>query len=256
MFGIKLAIILEKQVDALPFNGNESAITEMAQVFSDPTRVRMLALLTKRGDSGATTLDISTTLDILQPRVSSHLAILRKSGMVTAAYSGRQRIYKVNSAKVDPILRVLSIGSGHLKRRKEFLKARKKESRVSPELRQCRSCYDHLAGIAGVQLLREMLRLGWLKESKMNEKSGRINYELTQSGLESFKARNVNAEKVINSSRSFAYGCTDWTEREPHLAGSLGAAMLASLFSNRTLERIHGTRALKMLRPISSWIDN
>ncbi len=136
---------------------------------------------------------------------------------------GRQRIYSANSIKVDPIFRALSVSTVD---RKTKLSSSHNTGRPTSNLaiRQCRTCYDHLAGVAGVDLLNEMLRLRWLRKSKIKGKSGNINYELCESGLQSLKARGVDVEGAINSSRLFAYGCLDWTERIPHLGGSLGAA--------------------------------
>ena len=45
--------------------------------------------------------------------------------------------------------------------RRQSLRAARELRRDAP-LRHARTCYDHLAGVEGVQLLREMLRRGWL----------------------------------------------------------------------------------------------
>ena len=51
-------------------------------------------------------------------------------------------------------------------------------------LRQGRTCYDHLAGVVGVQLLEALLQRGWLEESA----GPRPRYRLTPSGRQASRA--------------------------------------------------------------------
>ena len=53
-----------------------------------------------------------------------------------------------------------------------------REVRRNTLLRQGRTCYDHLAGVVGVQLLEALLQRGWLEESA----GPRPRYRLTPSG--------------------------------------------------------------------------
>jgi len=48
--------------------------------------------------------------------------------------------------------------------------------------------------------------------------------------------------------RRFACGCLDWSERRPHLAGALGAAMLASVLRLGWVTRDLDSRALGVTR--------
>lgn len=54
----------------------------------------------------------------------------------------------------------------------------------------------------------------------------------------------VDCNAVRAGRRSFARACLDWSERRPHLAGALGAALATRLFELGWIERIAGTRAL------------
>ena len=56
----------------------------------------------------------------------------------------------------------------------------------------------------------------------------------------------------IKQKRSiFAKACLDWTEREHHLAGSLGNALLEKLLQLNLIQRVPKSRAIK-LTPIGS----
>ena len=59
-----------------------------------------------------------------------------------------------------------------------------REVRRNTLLRQGRTCYDHLAGVVGVQLLEALLQRGWLEESA----GPRPRYRLTPSGRQASRA--------------------------------------------------------------------
>ncbi len=232
-------------------------IAELAGVFSDPTRVKIVFLL-GRESGGASTMDICTRLGLYQPRISSHLAILLKHKIVSVSERGRQRIYSVNP-KAYSFLRGLSdVTSDRAIKKRVASRGALKEVRANSEIRQCRSCYDHLAGVAGVKLLQDMLKLGWLLEEEDEggeEENSKILYKLTERGSSSFRERGVDIDRATKStSRKFAYGCLDWTERAPHLGGSLGKEVLDSIISSCIVARKKGTRALRIAKPISSWM--
>jgi len=63
---------------------------ELLQVVADPSRWRILALLS----AGPRTVgELVARLDVAQPSVSHHLARLRESGLVQSAAEGRSRRY-------------------------------------------------------------------------------------------------------------------------------------------------------------------
>ena len=122
--------------------------------------------------------------------------------------------------------------------------------RNSP-MRQARSCYDHLAGVAGVQLLDAMLRLDWLRV----QEGQRPRYYLTPRGTQALVARGMDISQVYKARRAFACGCLDWTERRPHLAGALGAAMFEALGTAGVIRRLASSRTVLLLQPLAKWLD-
>lgn len=226
-----------------------SVITNLGRIFSDDTRVKIILLLNECGE--LTTTDICTRLGVLQPRVSSHLSILLENKLVSVDEKGRQRVYTLSSKNTPKILAdFTSLASPNF----SISTQASKEVKINSPIRQCRSCYDHMAGVAGVELLNKMIRIGWL--SKDANAGNKITYSLTKSGSKSLRAKGVNIDDARKSKRSFAYGCIDWTERTPHLGGSLGAAILRSLLLQGVVERSKGTRVLKQLSSLSKWIKS
>jgi hypothetical protein len=125
-----------------------------------------------------------------------------------------------------------------------------REVRRNSAMRQARTCYDHLAGVAGVQLLEALLRLDWLQPQD-HRRSG---YCLTAQGIAGFAARGMDISHVYRARRTFAYGCLDWTERRPHLAGALGAALLDALGTAGVIRRVTGSRTVEVLQPLTHWL--
>lgn len=125
-----------------------------------------------------------------------------------------------------------------------------REVRRDSELRRARTCYDHLAGVAGVSLLDEMLGRGWFRE----EKAAKILYRLTASGERALLSLGVDVPGAAIQRRPFAYGCLDWTERRYHLRGSLAASILTALSSSGAIGRTAGTRTVAIERPILDWL--
>jgi ArsR family transcriptional regulator len=84
-------------------NGTESSVHLMFKAFSDPTRLRILHML--RGGE-LCVCDIGEVLNASQPKVSRHLAYLRKAGLVASRKQGLWIYYSLPSAK-NPLQRAL-----------------------------------------------------------------------------------------------------------------------------------------------------
>ena len=115
-------------------------------------------------------------------------------------------------------------------------------------LRQARTCYGHLAGVAGVELLDELLRRGWLAA----EEASLPRYLVTPEGERALGERGVAPPA---SRRPAARPCLDWTERRPHLGGALGVAIVDGLERRGLLRREQGSRVVTLRGPLSGWLD-
>jgi hypothetical protein len=118
-------------------------------------------------------------------------------------------------------------------------------------IRQARTCYDHLAGVAGVQLLDALLERHWIEP----QDHGCVGYRLTPQGTAGLAARGVDISHLSKARRSMASDCLDWTERRPHLAGALGAVILATLSTSGFIRRVPGSRTMTVLQPLTRWLD-
>lgn len=217
----------------------------LAVALGEPSR---LALLSALLEGEATVSDLASRLGLAQPRVSTHLARLRVAGLVTRLSVGRHRAYRADAARVGRLLDALSAAAPRGLRQPSPGAAR--ERRLDTPLRRARTCYDHLAGIEGVRLLWEMRKRSWVFEVAGEAPA----YELTAAGVRALERRGVDVDAARAARRRFAAPCLDWTEREPHLGGALGAGTLAALFAKGYLRRRRKGRDVRIVKPLSNWL--
>jgi hypothetical protein len=98
-------------------------------------------------------------------------------------------------------------------------------------------CYDHLAGSLGVGLTNGLIRAGALVEAGDD-------FQLTADGERLLAGFGVDVEAARRRRRHFARTCIDWSERRPHLAGALGAALAERLFDLNWIQREPESRTL------------
>jgi DNA-binding transcriptional ArsR family regulator len=228
------------------------AIAQTAHALADETRLRLLALL-REGD--ATVTDLAARLDLAQPRVSTHLALLHTAGLVTVQRTGRQRIYHVDAERIENLLATLGGDMTATLDRPTISAQAARAVRHDTPIRQARTCYDHLAGVAGVQLLDTLLERGWLAPRANTDNPTRALYDLTPEGEAALRARGIDLDGARRVRRRFAFGCLDWTERRSHLGGALGAAILASLEASGNLRRDAGSRTVDLHAAFDAWLD-
>ena len=85
----------------------DSNLTDMEKLFAalaDKTRLRLLNLIR---DEEVCVCFFVEALDESQPKISRHLAYLRKSGLVTARREGKWMHYRINEPEDENLRRIL-----------------------------------------------------------------------------------------------------------------------------------------------------
>ena len=72
-------------------------LVRMLRILSDPTRLRLIALL-ERGERNVSSL--CKAMEVAQPTVSHHLAMLRSVKLVETRRDGKQVFYSLNPKRV------------------------------------------------------------------------------------------------------------------------------------------------------------
>ena len=138
-------------------------------------------------------------------------------------------------------------------RRKRGAQA-EREVRRNTLLRQARTCYGHLAGVAGVALMEELIRSECVEELEVPVSGNRVGYGLTTKGHMVMRDLGVDLATAEKNTGEFALGCLDWTERGHHLGGALGRAVTARLAELGLIARTAGTREVKLEGDPVSWL--
>jgi DNA-binding transcriptional ArsR family regulator len=178
-----------------------------------------------------TASELAGRAEVSPPTASAHLAKLVGGGLLAVKAQGRHRYYRLAGHQVGLVL----VAIGTLAPPKPPRSAFAREVFVG--LRHARMCYDHLAGKLGVALVDTLLRQGTLVYTGLA-------FDTAPGGEARLAAFGVDVSAARRSRRAFARRCLDWTERQPHLAGALGAHLTARLIELRWLERLPDERRL------------
>ena len=199
----------------------------IAQLIGDPVRANILwTLLDGRAYTAS---ELAAAVDTSAPNLSMHLAKLIKADLLTVEAQGRHRYYTFSRPEVAYAVEALAA----------LVPPRHRETaeKEDPPIRICRTCYDHLAGRVGVQVTDSLV-----KQKILVQVGGQ--FELTEKGTHWFATHGIDTTTLQRQKRHFSRTCLDWTERRPHLAGSLGAALLQKMLTAQWLRRKPNTRAL------------
>ena len=207
-------------------------LAEVGALIGDPARANMLAALM---DGRALTAgELAYVAGVAPQTASGHLAKLAGANLLALAKQGRHRYYRLASPLVGHMLEgILAVAALQLPPRRRL------PSRIEEQLRMARTCYDHIAGRLGVGIADALTEEGHVV---LAEDGG----EVTATGSEFLAALGVDLATRKGSARAYCRACLDWSERRPHIAGLLGAALCRRFLDLGWVERRRDTRALRI----------
>jgi hypothetical protein len=130
-----------------------------------------------------------------------------------------------------------------------------REVRSDTPLRRARTCYGHLAGVAGVNLMDELLGRGWLEIVPPDPDAIRIHYAPTPAGVTAFIKRGVTIP-IAKPRKPIGFSCIDWTERRAHLGGALGRSIVSALAAADCIEQTLGSRVVALTGSLDRWLGS
>jgi len=198
-------------------------IAPLASVLADPSRVAMLDVLL---DGGAHAIGaLARRAGVTPATASSHLRKLLDAELVVVAPEGRERHVRLASPDVAELLeRLATLAVPGLA--------------PSVQLRFARTCYDHLAGVLAVLVGNAFVARGWLHRTTDN-------FEPAPALLD-WLAAHDHPVPITGARRPLSRACVDWTERVPHLAGRVGAALALVFVDHGWVMRVRASRALRL----------
>lgn len=208
-----------------------ASIAQVASLVGDPGRANMLAALLD--GRALTATELAFTAGISPATASGHLGKLTEGGLLSLARQGRHRYFRLASADVARMLEGILVVAGQA----EPDAGRRVTPRIAPELREARTCYDHLAGRLAVALADALIARGAVV---LSDEAG----EVTPAGRAWLSEFGIAQDAADRSRRLFCRPCLDWSERRPHLAGRLGAALCARCEELGWIARSRDSRAV------------
>src|SRR5579872_2855521 len=189
-----------------------AAVAKIAAAIGKPACARMLYSLLD--GHARTSTELALVAEVSSSTGSVHLAHLKEQHLVRVLAQGKHRYYRLENDEVAAALEALAVVAGSSG--KPFT------PNTPTALRTARTCYDHMAGSVAVALHDCLTARMWLVPQLPVSDA----YEVTTQGVEALQRIGLDVKGAQAPRRRFAYACVDWSERRPHLGGSLGAALL------------------------------
>ena len=202
-------------------------IAATAALLSEPARVSIVSALMDGQARPAT--ELARIAGVSPSTGSEHLALLTRGGLLRVERHGRHRYHRLAGDAVARAFESLSL-----------LTTRPVRSASTDPgdvaFRRARTCYRHLAGELGVQLVDALV------ERRLVRREG-SRYTLTPAGLRTGSALGLLEE---TDGPLEGRACLDWTERRDHLAGPLGVGLTKGVLELGWVRRKADTRALRV----------
>jgi DNA-binding transcriptional ArsR family regulator len=227
MKGVHYTFAMNRTVSA-------NTLAEIGALMGDSARANIMAAL--MGGQALTASELAWRAGVTAQTTSGHLAKLTEAGLLVLARQGRHRYYRLASPLVGRMLEaVMAVASVQSPPRY------RPASQIDDDLRQARTCYDHVAGRLGVALADALTGRGYVE---LDDDGG----STTRRG-ERFLARfGVDLAEARRQRRSFCRPCLDWSERRPHIAGALGARLADRCLELDWIRHRKDSRALTVTR--------
>lgn len=212
-----------------------TALARTAALVGDPARAGMLAVL--MDGRALTAAELARAANVTPQTASGHLAQLTEAGLLAVARQGRHRYHRLASPEVARMLEgVMAVAAGPPA---EAVRPPSLRGPRDAALREARTCYDHLAGRLAVAMADALVARGAVE---LGTDGGAV----TPAGEAFLGGLGIDlaAAQIPSRRRVFCRPCLDWSERRPHIAGALGAALLATCLDRDWLRRIEGGRAV------------
>jgi len=214
---------------------NDLNIYSITSAIADPVRLSVMIYLI-RGE--ATYAELQQHLDISQSNLSNHLGVLCKANLISKISNGRRNSYEIASPDAAQLIELLQ----------NLQKSAPNPKSPVKNIALARTCYDHLAGKLGVSIFNSLVNQGAIIYNQPIVDPAYFSKEISLgvNADKTFKAFGVDLSNISAGNRKYAYACLDWTEKKPHLAGALGAAVYHAMTEQKWIARHEEKRVIRI----------
>jgi hypothetical protein len=161
---------------------------------------------------------------------TEHLHALVRGNLLTEERQGRHRYVRLAGPHVAELIESLAAMAPERAPVSGSLSAAGRRKALA----HARTCYDHLAGTVGVAVTDAMAERRLLD----------LEHGPRLTGAGAGRLEELGITVPTGTRRPSVRSCLDWTERRPHLAGAVGAALCRYAFDTGWITRIGTTRAV------------
>jgi DNA-binding transcriptional ArsR family regulator len=217
-------------------------IAAVAKLIANPTSAGVLDALLS--DRTLTISDLAREVGRSRTTVSGAVSTLAAADLVRRESVGRVTVVRLTGQDVAEVLERL----GGLTRPSPPTGLR--QANQMQALRRGRTCFDHLAGQIGIELTDRLLERRVLAGTEDGE------WSLTSDGSRRLVELGIDPGLIERSGRRpLIRPCMDWTERRPHVAGRLGAAICTAWLRTGLVSRLPRSRAVKVTSAAEDWLS-
>ena len=206
----------------------EPDLARVARTIGDPTRIRMLTLLME--GRALTAKELAYGAGVEPATGTAHLRRLLADELIVVRAQGRHKYFRLTSSQVARCVESLLVLAPP---------GRTLPTRAPHPLREARFCYDHLAGRLAIQLTDALLERRLLIRRATE-------FVPTAKGESWLTGFGVDLAAIGRSRRKIAPACMDWSERQDHIGGALGAALAGILHGKKWIKRQPDSRAVAL----------
>ncbi|MDR9754871.1 helix-turn-helix transcriptional regulator [Pseudomonas sp. SZMC_28357] len=215
-------------------------ISQIATLLADPKRSAMIWAL--MDGAARHTEELALQVGLSPSSASAHLGRLASGGLLSMEARGRKRFFRLAAPEIRTAIEALASATlasvpqvlpEVFKRNLQTLKVQGTPS----SLLLARLCEDHLGGTLAADLYQRMLDAGWIEQVEQR-------VMVTLKGARQLASRGLFIQALAHRNAQVVCACPDWSERRPHLGGSLGAAMLQLFLQSGWLSVPADSRAL------------
>jgi DNA-binding transcriptional ArsR family regulator len=209
----------------------DADVAAAAALLAEPARAALVLAVMDDGQLSGS--ELAARAGIAPSTASGHLARLVAGGFLATSKNGRHRYYCLADPAVADAVEALALVAPHPPVRSL------REATRSELIRYARTCYDHLAGQLGVAIAH-----GLERRRALTRKGD--TYVLGPKAETLFHGLGIDIAELEAARRPLVRGCLDWSERELHLAGALGAALTRRLVELDWIRRRDGNRSVEL----------
>ncbi|CAG8869493.1 hypothetical protein PS627_03566 [Pseudomonas fluorescens] len=216
-----------------------TSISQIAGLLADPKRCAMLWALIDGSARRADEIAVMTGLTCSS--ACAHLSLLSAGGLLRLEARGRKRYFRLANPEVGAAVEALASVQIEVRSPKGG-RTVLAPLNIPFSMRRARRCGDHLGGELAADLYQRLLEAGWLVSNDGHTVVSVV-------GRDALAGIGFYIDALAPGQQSHCVTCnccSEWTDRRPHLGGSLGLGLFKLFLQSGWIREQKNSRALQI----------